>query len=733
MKYSKYLSSGALIFVLFLCFSHLFPLQNATADVPDMMINSDGTTEIHNMSQIWVSPTDSNVVMTLWRDFRLGYRRVAHGVSYNEGQTWSDTLITRVDNYWYTDPIIKGDQYGNFYLMTMTITSDKVYEDFNLWKSTDNGASWSEPIYLFGETTGYQEDKECLAIDRTGGIYDGNMYVGWTRFPLPTSIMSMRSTNGGVSWEDPIVVGSPDLSEWGAGHFAFPLVDAYGNIYVVFQSWLETGEDYQECQRIVKSTDGGQTFTEPEVILETEYINEAPGPIHVYNAVCMDADITNGPYRGNIYLTVPNGIEEGSYFHSDILFMKSSDGGDNWTSPLRINDDPMGQPVWQFHPFITVNQQGVIIILFYDQRNDPPEYNNFDTYTAFSFDGGETFTSNYRVSDVSSDPDYGKLEDQETGESNPIYLCNYIGMAAYYDQVHCTWTDTRDGNQNIYYSNFKIPLLFPRLYYPENESYTSDTQPGFWWAACGFFDEVHYDLEISTDSQFVSIDFTYPDIDTNFLSLTSSLDETTYFWRVKAFNGSDTSEYSTISSFTVDTIAPDMPDLIFPVDSSVVTDSLPEFTWSEIAFLKKQTIGAPVFYTLQICTDSIFTPGPELYQYTDIYTISLVIPDFLPDFKTYFWRVKAEDEAGNQSNWQDHPFQFEREVNICGDVNYDWNIDLSDVIYLANYYLKSGDPPPDPICRANANGDELINLSDVIYIANFYLKGGPAPHDCGNY
>ncbi|KPK99999.1 MAG: hypothetical protein AMJ90_08980 [candidate division Zixibacteria bacterium SM23_73_2] len=70
---------------------------------------------------------------------------------------------------------------------------------------------------------------------------------------------------------------------------------------------------------------------------------------------------------------------------------------------------------------------------------------------------------------------------------------------------------------------------------------------------------------------------------------------------------------------------------------------------------------------------------------------------------------------------------------VCGDVNRDGEIDLSDAIYLANYYLRGGDPPPVPIYRANANGDVAVDLSDVIYIANYYLKGGPSPHDCENY
>jgi len=70
---------------------------------------------------------------------------------------------------------------------------------------------------------------------------------------------------------------------------------------------------------------------------------------------------------------------------------------------------------------------------------------------------------------------------------------------------------------------------------------------------------------------------------------------------------------------------------------------------------------------------------------------------------------------------------------MCGDVNGDKRIDLSDVIHLANYYLKGGDPPQEPICRGNGNGDEAINLSDVIFIANYYLSGGDPPHDCENY
>jgi len=70
---------------------------------------------------------------------------------------------------------------------------------------------------------------------------------------------------------------------------------------------------------------------------------------------------------------------------------------------------------------------------------------------------------------------------------------------------------------------------------------------------------------------------------------------------------------------------------------------------------------------------------------------------------------------------------------MCGDVTADCVINLSDVIYLARYYLEDGDPPPDPICRGNADGENGIDVLDIIHIAEYYMKSGPNPYGCGNY
>jgi len=68
---------------------------------------------------------------------------------------------------------------------------------------------------------------------------------------------------------------------------------------------------------------------------------------------------------------------------------------------------------------------------------------------------------------------------------------------------------------------------------------------------------------------------------------------------------------------------------------------------------------------------------------------------------------------------------------LCGDVNADAGISVSDVIYLINYLFKNGPPPQCPpapyLSCADANRDGSISVSDVIYLINYLLKGGPPP------
>jgi len=93
-------------------------------------------------------------------------------------------------------------------------------------------------------------------------------------------------------------------------------------------------------------------------------------------------------------------------------------------------------------------------------------------------------------------------------------------------------------------------------------------------------------------------------------------------------------------SFTYDNIPPEVPVLLTPADNSITNDNTPDFGWTA-------TAGGGV-YTLQYSTDVGFVSGvttvPDLV--TAYYTPVVALSDGM-----WYWRVKARDQAGNESDY----------------------------------------------------------------------------------
>jgi hypothetical protein len=66
----------------------------------------------------------------------------------------------------------------------------------------------------------------------------------------------------------------------------------------------------------------------------------------------------------------------------------------------------------------------------------------------------------------------------------------------------------------------------------------------------------------------------------------------------------------------------------------------------------------------------------------------------------------------------------------CGDVNYDGDINIGDLVYLIGYIFKGG-APPYSLTAADVNCDGKLNFTDVIYLVEYLFRGGPVPcADC---
>ncbi|MHA1591135.1 MAG: Ig-like domain-containing protein, partial [Candidatus Heimdallarchaeaceae archaeon] len=126
---------------------------------------------------------------------------------------------------------------------------------------------------------------------------------------------------------------------------------------------------------------------------------------------------------------------------------------------------------------------------------------------------------------------------------------------------------------------------------------------------------------------------------------TAALPDGTYYWRVTAIDSQgDAGKRSSVWHYTIDTIAPDQTDLMFPGNSSGINDVTPRFEWWSAT-------GADL-YQLQIDDNLDFSSTIENIT-TSNTEYTLIVP--LAD-DTYYWRVRGYDNAGNLGLWSESWF-----------------------------------------------------------------------------
>jgi hypothetical protein len=569
----------------------LFPLPDSgrsdAVPIPPNVPVSGPQPGLQNEEQVWICPKDTHIVVTNHRDFRLGYRQIGIGRSPTGGSFWIDSLI-HPDYQIFThqsDPIMTVNSSGDIFICHLDYRRDITPSDSSyiaFLVSSDCGETWNGPYTVEDSIGPYFEDKQFMTCDRSGGPYDGNIYISWTRFDYPTRIMFARSTNSAVDWDDTLIVGTPhylSCLDWtlDAGQFSQPLVGKDGAVYVFWVGYdidtLGGNCDWLTSIVVNKSTDGGVTWEGERRLFSVDGWSGVDGGINVYSQPTTDADLTNGPHAGNLYLQYRDTVTTSSW-ESDILFRRSLDTGHTWSAPIRVNDDPIGPDVDQFHNWMICNNEGVLVSVWYDQRTDPAHY-MFDVFAGYSFDGGASWTSNHRVSSVSISPDFlaSTSASEPIGPAAPLVplevqspqaglIAEYIGVSCIDEKVVAVWTDTRDatgpGDQDVYAAYWYLPLTVPRLLYPQPGDWVDQLQtPGFDWSTCWKEDADAYRLQIADDPSFnTPLIQEWCDSSGYNGSIEILPDNHEYFWRVKAYKKDgealvDSTEYSEVWDFTI--------------------------------------------------------------------------------------------------------------------------------------------------------------------------------------
>ncbi|MEM2674833.1 MAG: hypothetical protein QXW77_04290, partial [Candidatus Hadarchaeales archaeon] len=191
----------------------------------------------------------------------------------------------------------------------------------------------------------------------------------------------------------------------------------------------------------------------------------------------------------------------------------------------------------------------------------------------------------------------------------------------------------------------------PNLISPADGSTTNNPTPTFYWETVA---ADNYHLQIATDPDFTNLVVDNENIpgSENTWTPTSPLADNLYYWRVQRRYNNKWYAWVATWSFRIDTLAPSPPDLYSPADGTITNDNTPWLEWTV-----PNENSYPLTYQLMISRNTSFTdlvPGydPSPWLSDNFHEVSELSDG------TYYWKVKAKDNAGNEGFYTSYYWSF---------------------------------------------------------------------------
>lgn len=377
-----------------------------------------------NEPSIAIDPTNPNRVVIGWRQFDdVGndFRQAGYGYSINGGYTWTFPGVLE-PGVFRSDPVLDFDRDGNFYY-------NSLQSDFecDVFAIRDGGVVWEGPVPAQGG------DKQWMRIDKTSGASEGHNYSYWNNSFTTCAGSFTRSTDDATAFEP--CVDIPGDPFWGT-----LAVDADANLYLTGT----TGGSLVVVKSVTaKDPTNVVSFSSsnPVNLDGALSVGEPINPQGLVGQAWVDVDVSNGPGRNNVYVVAS--VERNSNNDpADVMFAKSTNGGQTFGAPIRINTDA-GTSAYQWFGTMSVAPNGRIDVIWLDTRDAP--VGTFDSvlYYSFSEDQGTTWSDNTAISEP-FDPTIGYPVQQKMGD--------YFDMKSDDAYAHVAWAGTFTGGQDVYYT-----------------------------------------------------------------------------------------------------------------------------------------------------------------------------------------------------------------------------------------------------------------------------------------
>jgi hypothetical protein len=352
-------------------------------------------------------------------------------VTFDGGKTWKTVPTPNTSSLTQGDDVVVFSSDGIAYHVHLSFVGirqarpPRAENGMIVNVSKDGGETWTDGTAAVNHvnTVTPFEDKPGIVVDTAPASRSkGTVYLAWTRFDVYGSrdpehrshIFFTRSTDQGQTFSMPFRISDTSgdcVDSDNTVEGAVPAVAPNGDIYIVWAGPLGLVFD--------KSTDGGLTFGKDKVISDMPggWDFSVEGLTRSNGMPVTGVDLSNGPNKGTLYV---NWIDARNG-DPDVFLMSSKDGGETWTSPVRVNDDPVKNGKVQFFTWMAVDPvDGSINVVFYDRRDTDGSQTRLTV--ARSVDGGKSFVNH-------------KVDVAPFAVNSRVFFGDYGGISAYDGRV----------------------------------------------------------------------------------------------------------------------------------------------------------------------------------------------------------------------------------------------------------------------------------------------------------
>lgn len=287
------------------------------------------------------------------RFFSGGASNIGFATSTNSGSTFTSgflpgTTVNATPAGTYaraSDAAVAFDaKHGVWLISYLGIVNPHGPVDVIVSRSTDGGLTWGNPVVV--NASGHFNDKNWTVCDNTSSSpFYGNCYTEYDDNTLGDLIQMSVSTDGGLTWSAGRATGNN-----GHGLGGQPLVQPNGNVIVPIVGFNGGRGGGNFLMLSFTSSNGGESWSKTNIIARVAF--HAPN-----GGIRADIPLPSGELdnSGKAYLVWSDCHFEPTCGASDLVLSTSTDG-QHWSTLKRIPVDARGSGVDHFVPGLAVDR-----------------------------------------------------------------------------------------------------------------------------------------------------------------------------------------------------------------------------------------------------------------------------------------------------------------------------------------------------------------------------------------